>query len=67
MNATDVIREVQENASEWLEMVDNPAELMAGILAQQVVNLKGYIVYLERRLKAHDSNSSSRRSPAGNS
>ena len=56
MNASEVIREVQENASEWLEMVENPAELVAGILAQKVVTLQSYIEYLERRL-AHDSTS----------
>ena len=56
MNASDVIREVQENASEWLEMVENPAELVAGILAQKVVTLQSYIEYLEKRLE-HDSRS----------
>lgn len=59
MNASDIIREVQENASEWLEMVENPAELVAGILAEKVVKLNNYIVYLERRLD-HDSRSKTR-------
>lgn len=54
MNASDVIREVQENASEWLEMVENPAELVAGILAEKIVKLNSYIEYLEKRLD-HDS------------
>lgn len=59
MNASEVIREVQENASEWLEMVENPAELVAGILAEKIVKLNNYIVYLERRLD-HDSRSKTR-------
>lgn len=51
MNAEDVIREVRENASEYLEMVHNPAELMAGILATKIVKLNDYIEYLEKRIK----------------
>lgn len=51
MNALDVIREVQENAGEWLEMSDDPATLVAGILAERVVKLNEYIQYLERRLE----------------
>ena len=50
MNARDVIKEVQENASEWLEMSENPAEFLAGVLAQKIVNLNSHIEYLERRL-----------------
>lgn len=53
MTGADIIKEVQEDASEWLEMVDNPAELLAGILANKIVNLKNYINYLEKRLD-HD-------------
>lgn len=59
MNASDVIREVQENASEWLEMVENPAELVAGILANKVVALTSYIQYLEKRIK-NDSSTKAR-------
>jgi len=51
MTPAEVIKEVQENASEWLEMSDNPAEVVAGILAQKIVYLSDYIEYLERRLK----------------
>lgn len=54
MNGEDIIREVQENASEWLEMSENPAELMAGILANKIVQLNNYIEYLEKRID-HDS------------
>lgn len=51
MNGKDVIREIQENASEWLEMSENPAELMARILAHKVVELNNYIKHLEKRLE----------------
>jgi hypothetical protein len=56
MNARDIIREVQENSSEWLEMTENPAELVAGILANKIVQLNNHIQYLERRLNHDVSN-----------
>jgi len=55
MTATDIIKEVQNNASEWLEMSENPAEIVAGILATKVVNLMNHIEYLEKRLQHEDS------------
>lgn len=55
INAESVIREVQEDASEYLEMVENPTDLVVGILANKVVKLTEYIVYLERRLKNDSS------------
>lgn len=54
MNAADIIREVQENAGEWIEMSENPAALVAGILATKIIALNGHIEYLERRLKCQD-------------
>ena len=54
MNANDIIQEVQQNASEWIEMSENPAALVAGILAGKVIELMNHITYLERRL-SHDS------------
>lgn len=50
MTGADVIKEVQESASEWIEMSDNPAELVAGILANKIVALNNYIEYLEKRV-----------------
>lgn len=50
MNAQDVINEVQQNASEWLETVDCPATLVAGILANKIIILNHHIEYLEKRL-----------------
>ena len=51
MNSEDVIREVHENAGEWLEMTNDPAALVAGILANKIIKLQDHIEYLERRLK----------------
>ncbi len=51
MNADDIINEVIDNASEYLEMVEDPATLVAGILANKIVKLMDHIQYLERRLK----------------
>lgn len=54
MTPADVIKQVQENASEWLEMTENPAELLTGILANKIVELMNHVKYLEKRLE-HDS------------
>lgn len=59
MNAVDVIKQIQENASEYLEMVDDPAMFIAGIMANKIVELKNHIEYLEGRLKHVGSNANS--------
>lgn len=51
MSPQEIIREVEENAGEWLEMSENPAATVAGILAQKIVNLNSHIEYLERSLR----------------
>ena len=51
MTAKQLIKEIQENASEWLEMSTDPAAFVAGILANKVIKLQEYIEYLERRVK----------------
>lgn len=51
MTPEQVLADLEEVAGEWLEMSENPAELMAGILAARVIKLTEYIEYLERRLK----------------
>ena len=56
MNADQIILEVQENASEWLEMSDEPFAIVAGVLANKVISLQSHIEYLERRLKYASSN-----------
>ena len=50
MNANDVINEVIDNASEYLEMVEDPAIMVAGILANKIVKLNEYIEFLEKRV-----------------
>ena len=58
MTPEDIIRQVQENASEYLEMTEDPATFVAGILANKIIQLTSYIEYLEKRLN-NDSLSSS--------
>jgi len=55
MNAQDIIREVQENASEWLEMTEDPDALVSGILANRIIKLNEHIQYLEKRLNYDSS------------
>ena len=59
MTPQDIIRDVKENASEWLEMSEHPAELPAVIFANRIVKLNDYIEYLERRVK-YDSTAKAR-------
>lgn len=51
MTPQDIIREVEENAGEWLEMTQNPSAFVAGVLAHKVVSMNFYIEYLEKRLQ----------------
>lgn len=51
MNAEDVIKQVQEDASEWTEHAHDPAMFIAGVLANKIIALTGYIEYLEKRLQ----------------
>ena len=47
---TATIEEVKENASEWIEMSEDPYAVVAGILANKVVELNSYVKYLERSI-----------------
>jgi len=60
MTPEDVIKEVQENASEWLEHATDPASFIAGILAHRIVQLNNHITYLQRVLKNVSSSASYR-------
>ena len=51
MTGADIIREVQENASEWIEHTTNPDAFVSGILANKIIKLTDHIEYLERRLE----------------
>ena len=50
MNPEAIIREVVQDAAEYLEMAENPDAMVSGILATKIVSLNAYIEYLERRL-----------------
>lgn len=50
MTAEEIIQEVKENASEWLEMVEDPEVFISGILANKIIKLTSHIEYLEKRL-----------------
>ena len=50
MNAHDIIRQVQDDAGEWLEHSENPDAMVSGILANRIIDLLGYIEYLEKRV-----------------
>lgn len=47
----DVINATQEKAGEWLEMSEDPAAMLAGLLAKDIIRLTEYINYLEKRLE----------------
>jgi hypothetical protein len=53
MTPRDVIRQVEESASEWIEMSQDPAALIAGILANKIIKLQDHVDYLQKRLN-HD-------------
>jgi hypothetical protein len=49
-----IIKVMEEKASEWLEMTDDPDALLLRIMAKKITQLMEYIEYLEKRLQ-HDS------------
>jgi len=51
MTADEVVQQLKENASEWLEMTEDPTALLVGILANKIVSLYDQVEYLEKRLK----------------
>ncbi len=60
MTAYELIKQVEEEAIEWIEMSDDPYRVVSTVLANKVISLKSYIQYLERRLN-HDTERSSPR------
>lgn len=51
MTREELIKQIQEDAGEWLEMIDNPNDHLVGILANKIIKLEDHITYLERRLE----------------
>ena len=52
MNHIEIINKVRENASEWLEMSENPDEIVIGILAKKIAYLEMEYSILEDRLRS---------------
>lgn len=52
MTGEDLIRQVQEEYSEYLEMVQCPATFVAGVLAGRMVTMMDHMEFIERRLDA---------------
>jgi len=50
MTPQEIIDEIQESASEWLEMSEEPGLMLAGIMANKIIELKNHIEYLQKRL-----------------
>ncbi len=51
MSHQEIINHVRDHASEWLEMSENPDEIIIGILAKKIVSLEIEKQILEDRLK----------------
>ena len=51
MTAEEIIREVQKNASEYLQEVNEPRDLIVAILANNLSAALDHIQYLEKRLQ----------------
>jgi hypothetical protein len=50
VNAADIVRQAEAYASEWIEMSENPATVVVGVLATKIVHLQEHIDYLEKRI-----------------
>jgi flagellar biosynthesis chaperone FliJ len=50
MTPDQLIQKIKDDASEWLEMSEDPANFLAGILAHKIIRLEEYIQYLEKRI-----------------
>ncbi len=54
MNAQQVITQVRDNASEWLEMTEKPDEMLNEILAIRILKLQEHIEYLQKRISYYE-------------
>lgn len=54
MTKEKIVCDVLVSAGEWLEMTDNPNEMIVWILAGKIEKLHTYIEYLEKRI-SYDS------------
>jgi hypothetical protein len=51
MNPDEIIDEMKQRHAEWLEMCEDPAPLLAWVLAQKICYLEEHVQYLQNRLK----------------
>lgn len=56
MTASEILSDIHVRYAEWIEMTDNPSDFVAGVLAHKVVELQGYIDYLEKRVHNASAN-----------
>lgn len=52
MTPLDLIAQIADEGSEWLEMHECPATYVAGVLAKKVIDLQNKIDYLEKRTES---------------
>lgn len=48
MTGEEIIKQIQDEASEWLEMSEDPGMFIAGVLANKIITLTEYIKFLEK-------------------
>lgn len=51
MTPEQIIKEVQKDAEEYLEMCSDPEAMIAGILANRIIKLIEHIEYLDRKIE----------------
>lgn len=51
-----IIKEIEEEFSEWIEMTNDPATFVAWVLAKRIIKQSDKIDYLQRRLKYASAN-----------
>lgn len=56
MTPEQIISETKDKASEWLQMSENPDQMMIGILAYKLSQAYDKIEHLEKRLQYECSN-----------
>jgi hypothetical protein len=57
MTPDDIIKDAAAYSAEYCEMSDNPAAIVAGVLASRIIKLTEQVEYLERRLYASNKQS----------
>lgn len=58
MTPNSIIENTKQELAEWIDMADDPYKVVCNCLAKKISQMEEYIVYLERRVKAHDASAS---------